>query len=108
MCYITLPPTSCHQGRYVHLDFIPVTFMLPADYSLLAEEFRKSPSSTWILKPAGKSQGVGIFLVNRLAQIKKWSRDSKTPFNPALVKDSYVISRSDHDASTKDIFLFQY
>ncbi|KAF0298518.1 putative tubulin polyglutamylase TTLL1 [Amphibalanus amphitrite] len=81
------------QGRYVHLDFIPVTFMLPADYNLLVEEFRKSPNSTWILKPAGKSQGVGIFLVNRLAQIKKWSRDSKTPFNPALVKDTYVISR---------------
>ncbi|XP_037070706.1 probable tubulin polyglutamylase TTLL1 [Pollicipes pollicipes] len=81
------------QGRYVHLDFIPVTFMLPADYNLFVEEFRKNPNSTWILKPAGKSQGIGIFLVNKLSQIKKWSRDSKTPFNPALVKDTYVISR---------------
>ena len=89
--------TCYDQGRYVHLDFIPVTFMLPADYNLLVEEFRKNPNSTWILKPAGKSQGVGIFLVNRLAQIKKWSRDSKTPFNPALVKDTYVISRSVRD-----------
>ncbi|KAF2345515.1 Tubulin-tyrosine ligase/Tubulin polyglutamylase [Trinorchestia longiramus] len=35
----------------------------------------------------------GIFLVNKLAQIKKWSRDNKGSFNPSLVKDSYVIAR---------------
>lgn len=31
--------------------------------------------------------------MNKLAQIKKWSRDTKSSFNPALVKDTYVISR---------------
>ncbi|XP_063843784.1 polyglutamylase complex subunit TTLL1-like isoform X2 [Scylla paramamosain] len=80
-------------GRYIHLDFLPTTFMLPADYNLFVEEFRRNPNTTWILKPAGRSQGVGIFLVNKLAQIKKWSRDTKSSFNPALVKDTYVISR---------------
>ena len=35
-------------------DFIPVTFMLPADYNIFVEEFRRHPSSTWIMKPAGK------------------------------------------------------
>jgi len=39
-------------------DCIPVTFMLPADYNLFVEEFRKNPSTTWIMKPAGK----GIFI----------------------------------------------
>lgn len=52
--------------------------MLPADYNLFVEEFRKSPSSTWIMKPCGKAQGKGIFLINKLSQIKKWSRDSRT------------------------------
>ena len=33
--------------------------MLPADYNLFVEEFRRKPNTTWILKPAGKSQGVG-------------------------------------------------
>ncbi|MEJ1271430.1 tubulin tyrosine ligase-like 1 [Cricetulus griseus] len=66
------------NGKYLYLDFVPVTYMLPADYNLFVEEFRKSPSSTWIMKPCGKAQGKGIFLINKLSQIKKWSRDSKT------------------------------
>ena len=65
-------------GRYIHLDFIPVTFMLPQDYNLFAEEFKKHPTSTWIMKPCGKARGIGIFLINKMSQLKKWSRDSKT------------------------------
>ncbi|XP_076330463.1 tubulin tyrosine ligase-like 1B isoform X5 [Tachypleus tridentatus] len=38
------------------------------------------------------AQGVGIFLINKLSQLKKWSRDGPS-FNPAAVKESYVISR---------------
>ncbi|KAF4114115.1 hypothetical protein G5714_004338 [Onychostoma macrolepis] len=61
------------NGKYLYLDFVPVTFMLPADYNLFVEEFRKSPSSTWIMKPCGKAHGKGIFLINKLSQVKKWS-----------------------------------
>lgn len=82
------------NGKYVYLDFVPTTFLLPGDYNLFVEEFRKNPSSTWIMKPAGKSQGVGIFLINRLSQIKKWSRDGKAgTFLHTSTRDSYVISR---------------
>nr|CAB3267354.1 probable tubulin polyglutamylase TTLL1 [Phallusia mammillata] len=81
-------------GRYIHLDSIPVTFLLPADYNLFVEEFRKNPSSTWIMKPCGKARGIGIFLINKLSQIKKWSRDSRTSsFAPPSARDAYVISR---------------
>ena len=44
------------NGVYKHLDMFPVTFMLPADYNLFVEEFRKNPNSTWIMKPCGKGQ----------------------------------------------------
>uniref|UniRef100_A0A7N8XMR0 Polyglutamylase complex subunit TTLL1 n=1 Tax=Mastacembelus armatus TaxID=205130 RepID=A0A7N8XMR0_9TELE len=63
------------NGKYIYLDFVPVTFMLPADYNLFVEEFRKNPSSTWIMKPCGKAQG-------------KVTKD----FNITLGKEAYVIS----------------
>ncbi|XP_060835635.1 polyglutamylase complex subunit TTLL1-like [Rhopalosiphum padi] len=82
------------NGKYLYLDFIPVTFLLPADYSLFVEEYRKVGPSTWIMKPVGKSQGTGIFLINRLSKLKKWSRDTKYQnFNTSTIKESYVISK---------------
>ena len=44
------------DGSYLHLDLVPATFMLPADYGLFAEDFRRK-SGTWIMKPAGAAQG---------------------------------------------------
>ncbi|CAG2234580.1 TTLL1 [Mytilus edulis] len=79
------------NGRFIHLDFIPLTFMLPADYNLFVEEFRKNPNTTWIMKPCGKARGIGIFLVNKLSQLRKWSQ--KTNFTPPTSKDTYVISK---------------
>lgn len=81
-------------NRYTYLDFIPVTFVLPSDYNMFVEEFRRFPQSTWILKPCGKSQGAGIFLINKLSKLKKWSRESKKYLQHQLTsKDMYVISR---------------
>lgn len=33
-----------------NLEFVPVTFVLPADYNLFAEEYRRCPTCTWIMK----------------------------------------------------------
>jgi len=82
------------DGKYLYLDFIPVTFVLPADYNLFVEEYRKVGPSTWIMKPVGKSQGTGIFLINKLSKLKKWSREGKNNnFNTSTIKESYVISK---------------
>ena len=58
-------------GNYIHLDFIPQTFILPGEYSLFVEEFHRNPNNTWIVKPAGSSQGKGIFLLSKPNQLKK-------------------------------------
>lgn len=82
--------------RYLYLDFIPTTFVLPADYNMFVEEYRKNTQTTWIMKPCGKSQGAGIFLINKLSKLKKWSREARSnAFNPQIQsgKESYVISR---------------
>lgn len=78
------------------LDFIPTTFTLPQDYSLFVEEFRRT-SSSWIMKPIGKAQGKGIFLVSRLNQVRKWatypSHLSSGKENPNPFREPYIISR---------------
>ncbi|KAJ3196180.1 putative tubulin polyglutamylase ttll1 [Irineochytrium annulatum] len=64
-------------------------------------EFRKNSSNVWIMKPTDKARGIGIFIINKLHQIKKWSRDNKmqcvAPLRPrwsyANCKDTYVVSR---------------
>jgi tubulin polyglutamylase TTLL1 len=80
--------------KYQYIDFLPVTFTLPGDYNLFAEEFRKNPSSVWIMKPTDKARGIGIFIINKLAQIKKWAKENKPQqFSYANCRDTYVVSR---------------
>jgi tubulin polyglutamylase TTLL9 len=52
-------------------DILPITFVLPLEYSMFTEEFKKL-GGTWIMKPIGKSQGTGIFLMNKLSQVSRW------------------------------------
>jgi hypothetical protein len=53
----------------VLVEFLPLTYVLPSEYSLFVEEFRRRPSFPWIMKPADRSQGNGIFLVHRVSQV---------------------------------------
>ena len=73
------------------MDFVPMTFTLPADYSLFVEEYRRAPNLTWIMKPTGKAQGKGIFLINKLAQVRRWAQ---TYWNAArTASEAYIVSR---------------
>ncbi|KAK9515483.1 hypothetical protein VZT92_026128 [Zoarces viviparus] len=76
-------------------DFFPCTFTLPSEYHLFVEEFKRSPGSTWIMKPVGKSQGKGIFLFRKLKDIMDWKKDgtrSEEQKDAAQV-ESYVVQR---------------
>lgn len=81
------------EGNSIYLDIIPLTYILPGDYNIFVEEFKKPNAGTWIMKPSGRAQGKGIFLVNKLTQLKKWSTCSKLPFQTvSFQKETYVIS----------------
>jgi tubulin polyglutamylase TTLL1 len=69
--------------------FLPVTYLLPADYSLFVEEFRRYPNAMWIMKPSNRAQGKGIFIINKLQQIKKWSSGRWASKD----QETYVVSR---------------
>jgi tubulin polyglutamylase TTLL9 len=56
-------------------DFFPTTYELPSEYHIFVDEFKRQPGSTWIMKPAGKSQGKGIFLFRKLKDITEWKKE---------------------------------
>ena len=50
----------------------------------------KQRGSKWILKPASRAQGSGIFIINRLSQLKKWTNSSKYNNNETYVISKYI------------------
>jgi len=76
------------DGFYIHLDIVPSTYALPQDYSLFEEEFKRNPRSKWIMKPTNRAQGVGIFIINKLNQVKKWANSRW-----GTKEEPYIISR---------------
>ncbi|SOV76785.1 tubulin--tyrosine ligase, putative [Plasmodium reichenowi] len=56
-----------------NLDITPMTFVLPLEYKIFLEEYKKKCNRIWIMKPIGKSQGKGIFLFDKISQIKDWN-----------------------------------
>jgi tubulin polyglutamylase TTLL1 len=43
------------QGNYTYMDIVPNTYILPGDYTIFVEEFRRNPNITWIMKPSSKA-----------------------------------------------------
>uniref|UniRef100_G1Q2P4 Uncharacterized protein n=1 Tax=Myotis lucifugus TaxID=59463 RepID=G1Q2P4_MYOLU len=82
------------NGECLSLDFVPSPTCCPRAATCW-RRLRKSPSSTWIMKPRVKAQGKGAFLTNKLSQIKRRSQDSKTSlFVSPSTREAYVISLS--------------
>jgi tubulin polyglutamylase TTLL9 len=56
------------QAEAAAYSFFPQTFVVPSEYRMFVEEFKRS-GGTWIMKPIGRAQGQGIFLFNKLSQV---------------------------------------
>ncbi|RLN26812.1 hypothetical protein BBJ28_00004350 [Nothophytophthora sp. Chile5] len=71
-------------------DFFPVTYILPGEYAIFVEEFKRN-QGIWIMKPIGK-YGKGIFLFTKLSQISDWRTDFRwRPENQQV--ETYVVQR---------------
>ncbi|KAJ3087518.1 putative tubulin polyglutamylase ttll9, partial [Quaeritorhiza haematococci] len=62
-------------------EFISTSYTLPQEHALFQEEFKRQGGrpggSVWIMKPVGRAQGKGIFLINRMSQIAQWRKDPR-------------------------------
>jgi len=75
-------------------DFAPLSFVLPREYALFVEEFKRS-GGVWIMKPIGSAQGRGIFLFSRLSEISDWRTDPtrRQQTNETPAPEAYVVQR---------------
>ncbi|KAG6610866.1 Tubulin-tyrosine ligase family [Phytophthora cinnamomi] len=75
-------------------DFWAATFVLPHEYGMFLEEFKRTPGGRWIMKPVGKAQGRGIFLFEKLSDISEWKRDASWKGDGAMqakTADTYIV-----------------
>lgn len=75
-----------------HVDFVPPSFVLPAEQASFTDEVRTNPNACWIMKPAGGAQGRGICILNRAQQVRRWQQTHLR--SPSLSGgDLYLASR---------------
>ena len=43
------------MGNLLYMDIVPITYILPGDYTIFVEEFKKNPNTTWIMKPTNRA-----------------------------------------------------
>jgi tubulin polyglutamylase TTLL1 len=43
------------SGAMIYMDIVPMTYVLPQDYTIFCEEFKKYPNATWIMKPNARA-----------------------------------------------------
>lgn len=79
-------------GEAAQYNFFPLTFVVPSEYRMFVEEFKRS-GGTWIMKPIGKAQGQGIFLFNKLSQISDWRRDHTWRPDDDTQPETYLAQR---------------
>jgi tubulin polyglutamylase TTLL9 len=74
-------------------DFISTSYVLPQEHALFQEEFKRNPGGIWIMKPVGKAQGKGIFLINKLSQISNWKKDPRLKSKDEEAPEAYIVQK---------------
>lgn len=92
------------KAEAAKFDFICPSYVLPQDYGLFQEEFKRQPGSLWIMKPVGRAQGKGIFLINKLSQIQQWRKERNNvekllASSPSTSSSSTALAASNDDVN---------
>lgn len=77
-------------------EFICQSYVLPQEHAIFQEEFKRHNGAVWIMKPVGKAQGKGIFLINKMSQISNWKKDPRlrsTKTNDDEPPEAYIVQR---------------
>jgi len=67
-----------HTSDALRFAFFPTTFVLPNEHAMFVRSFKDNGGGVWIIKPIGRAQGSGIFLVNRLKQVEQWLKERQS------------------------------
>jgi tubulin polyglutamylase TTLL9 len=73
------------------MDYLPPSYVLPSEYPLFVEEYKKYPTdSIWIMKPVSGAQGRGIFLFKKLKDITEWKKTDRNTDTESYVVQVYI------------------
>jgi len=73
-------------------DILPQTFVMPQEALMMKRAFRDR-GGLWIMKPIGRAQGRGIFVVSKLSQITAWLAEREKNGAENICCDNYVAQR---------------
>jgi hypothetical protein len=77
-------PAGLHGITQTEHRYEFIVFTLQSEYHMFVEEFKRKPGTIWIMKPAGRAQGKGIFLFKDLKDITEWKKVRLGVFSPFL------------------------
>lgn len=73
-------------------NIIPLTYVMPQEAMMMRRAFHDQ-GGIWIMKPIGRAQGKGIFLVHKASQISKWLANRERSGTENVCVDNYVAQR---------------
>jgi hypothetical protein len=69
-----------------HFPFMPECFVWPNERDLVMKSFERNPQTPWIVKPAGSSQGRGIFITSSISALPS----KATPSGDNWIVERYI------------------